>query len=302
MKVLNDIVLWLFRQLFQKLPLGFHYFWGRCFSALCRIFGYRRDVVVQNLSRSFPELKYGQIAGLKDKFYDHLGQVFAEIVWLGGCLGNHGRFAAAGMIRAEGEECLQDVCSPGPGTVVLASHLGNWELMVAAFDALDPALCPDMDSDKLFVVYKHVSNGLMDSFFLKNRRAAQKKEWRGTLESKSVLRHALSNRGKGHVYVFPNDQHPYHKTARKELPEPFMNQVTTTMFGGVSLASKLGMKVVYMSVRRLSRGHYTAVFKPICEDASKVDDLSLLQKYYNYLQDDIRESPADYLWSHRRWK
>ena len=59
-KVWHTILIAMIRP-WQYLPLGFHYAWGAFLSGLMRVFRYRKDVALINLSRSFPELKYKEI-------------------------------------------------------------------------------------------------------------------------------------------------------------------------------------------------------------------------------------------------
>ena len=44
------------------------------------IFGYRKAVVIQNISRSFPEKKYGEVRDIVRKFYTCFTAYFAEII------------------------------------------------------------------------------------------------------------------------------------------------------------------------------------------------------------------------------
>ena len=69
----------------SKLPLKFHYFMGGIFAWLARsVFHYRYDVVMINLSRSFPDMKYKTLTALAKEFYRHLGEIAAEAVWFSG--------------------------------------------------------------------------------------------------------------------------------------------------------------------------------------------------------------------------
>jgi KDO2-lipid IV(A) lauroyltransferase len=43
-------------------------------------------------------------------------------------------------------------------------------------------------------------------------------------------------------------------------------------------------------------------FVPICEDASKMTPEAILRRYYDLLEEEIRQTPANWLWSHKRWK
>jgi KDO2-lipid IV(A) lauroyltransferase len=55
-------------------------------------------------------------------------------------------------------------------------------------------------------------------------------------------------------------------------------------------------------MQRVKRGHYDLTFIPICDDASQTTPEDLLRKYYDLLQEEINETPANWLWSHKRWK
>ena len=57
-----------------------------------------------------------------------------------------------------------------------------------------------------------------------------------------------------------------------------------------------------MKMKRLERGRYEITFIPICEDASRLQPEEVLRKYYDLLQDELNETPANWLWSHKRWK
>ena len=69
----------------SKLPLKFHYFMGDILAWMVRcVFRYRYDVVITNLSRSFPEKKYKVISQMAKDFYRHFGEIVAEARWFSG--------------------------------------------------------------------------------------------------------------------------------------------------------------------------------------------------------------------------
>ena len=43
-------------------------------------------------------------------------------------------------------------------------------------------------------------------------------------------------------------------------------------------------------------------FVPVCDDASKMAPDLIMRKYLDLLEEDIREMPYNWLWSHKRWK
>lgn len=57
-----------------------------------------------------------------------------------------------------------------------------------------------------------------------------------------------------------------------------------------------------MKMKRVERGHYEMTMIPICMNASEHAPEEILRKYYDLLEEEIKETPANWLWSHKRWK
>ena len=55
-------------------------------------------------------------------------------------------------------------------------------------------------------------------------------------------------------------------------------------------------------MKRVKRGYYEMTFIPICMNASEHAPEEILRKYYDLLEEEITETPANWLWSHKRWK
>lgn len=289
-------------KIFGSLPLGFHYAVGDMFSSFAKnVMKYRADVVMVNLARSFPELKYKELKKISDGFYRHLGEIFAEAIWFGAC--DYRRLEKSGIVTVKNPEVLNQAIASSPSVTVLYSHQGNWELMGGVCCYKSPEGVPmDISEDCIRVVYKKLTSKVSDDFFKRNRVAPLEKAGTTTeIESANILRHVLKNKDRKMVYLYIADQYPYYGSAPYDVGT-FLNQPTKGMLGSLAAAHKLGHAVVYMSMQRLSRGHYQMVFTQLCEDASKVDSGILIKKYFDLLEQDIRECPENWLWSHKRWK
>lgn len=295
-----------FIRLFQKLPLNFHYAVGRVFEWVAKnIIKYRRDVIVTNLARSFPDKKYHEIEAIKDQTYRHMGEVFAEAMWFGGCLNNISRLKKHKMIEVpnEGVAEVHKAYKKSPGIMLMNSHFGNWELIASIFDYIDSLNEEQIAKLKsvTYVVYKRLENKFWNRFIGNNRLSNLTPDFPGYVETDDVLRLALRNKDKKNIYVFLTDQYPYGNSARYEV-KSFMNQYTLTMAGGVALAQKLGMAVFEMCMVRKERGRYCVEFRKICDDASKMPTDEIVNTYYAMLEERIKNEPGSYLWSHKRWK
>lgn len=291
--------------LFQRLPLRFHYAVGKVFAWAAKdVMKYRRDVIVTNLSRSFPDKKYEDIVSLKNEAYKHLGELFAETMWFGGCKGNKERLKKQKILEFEkdGVDALMESFAGSPSVLLMHSHLGNWELTsaIADFLPLDKSQVEVIEKS-IYVVYKRLASKFWDRFMRENRQANLNNTFKGYVESGEVLRVAFRNKDKKRIYVFPTDQFPYWGAASHKIGK-FMNQPTQTMTGGAALACKFGMAVYEICFVRKSRGCYKVFLEKICDDAGRLSPEDIMVKYYSILEKYIIEDPGNYLWSHKRWK
>lgn len=286
----------------SKLPLKFHYFMADILAWLFRkVLRYRYSTVMINLSRSFPDKKYKEIDRIAKDFYKHMGEIFTEAIWFGGS--SYKRLYDSGIVTVMNPEELNELFLSTPSMTVLSTHCGNWELMggflgYRTLSGEKVAIC----EEDIRVVYKKLSSPVSDEVFKRNRVAPLERV--GTsceIESMNILRHAVSNRDKRLVYIYPTDQAPYWKAAKHPIGE-FMHQQTNVMLGSVGAACKMSHSVMYMKMRRVERGRYEMTLIPICRNASEMTPEQIMRKYYDLLEQEINETPHNWLWTHKRWK
>lgn len=283
-------------------PLKFHYFMGDILAWIAKnVIRYRTDVVMVNLSRAFPDRKYKGIRKIYDEYYTHFGEMVAETLWFGGS--SYARLRRNGIVKVMNVSETNRIYSECRSMTVLSTHCGNWELLGGLLgyetDSGEKLIIKEKD---ITVVYKKLSSEVSDKVFALNRVAPLEEV--GTeceVESRNVLRYAIRHAGERRMYIYPTDQSPYSKTGRHMIGD-FMSQPTYAMMGSVGVACKMAHAVMYMKMKRVRRGYYEMSLVPICEDASKMSPETIMRKYYDLLEEEIRETPANWLWSHKRWK
>lgn len=282
------------------LPLGFHYAWAGVITWILRdVMHYRKDVVMVNLSRSFPNMKYKEIKKLSKQFYKHLGNIFAEAIWFSGTRTNkYSRLRKQAIVTSDNWEVIEEAYKNSPGVMILNSHQGNWELLGGIMGYIPENTITPVES--FMVVYKKLKSATWDRVFAANRCAVLKDQ-SNIIESSDVLRYAVSHRKEKKIYVFITDQSPY-RNASVHRCKDFMHQRTVTMTGGASLARLVHMSVFSMEMRVESKGHYVIHYDKICDDASKMTPEEIMDIYYENLQRYIEAQPWNYLWTHKRWK
>lgn len=250
-----------------------------------------------NLARSFPEKKYWDLDPIADAYYKHMGEIVAEAIWFGGS--DYGRVRKQKICTMANAEVLYDAFNESPSVIVLNSHSGNWEILggFCVYDYNEAQTAPYTEKN-LFCVYKKLTNEVMDEVFKRNRVNCLHDQ-DVLLEASQFLRFALRNKGEKMIYVANSDQSPY--VGRFFVGE-FLNQPTYAMTGAVGVAHKLNMSVLYMKMARKARGSYEISFVKLCDDASQYTPEDIVRMYYAELEKEIKETPHNWLWSHKRWK
>ncbi len=286
-----------------KLSLNTLYKFGDFIAWILRdVIHYRESVVYTNLARSFPAEKYKWIDDTAKQYYARIGDIAAEAIWFGGCHGKgaYDRLRQQHIYEYANSEVLIDA-NKERGVVVMKGHCGNWEVFAGLF-AYDYRidLKDHIDINNFYFAYKSMSSNIADRVFYENRRAPVP-EYEGLVETKKLVWHAIDHRSDKPIYVMIADQGPYRGQGSYSAGT-FLNQDTKGMPGGFALASKFGFAVLYAREERVSRGHYRVTYEVIEPNAKDCDPEAMMQRFYQLLEEDIKRDPANWLWSHKRWR
>jgi Kdo2-lipid IVA lauroyltransferase/acyltransferase len=267
----------------EGLRLKLYYFLSGLISALVvRIGGLRRKVTRENLERSFPDLPGPRRREIEREYVRRQAEVFAEILY--------GRHVTAEELRRRvtivNPELLANARPPRP-LIFAGAHHCNWEWMLLRL-SLD--LGP-----RLMALYKPLGNERSDAFFrsLRSRFGAR------LIPAKNVLQELARFRDTGAIGLVA-DQVP--KSSPEKHWLEFLHQDTAFYMGPELLGRALRSQVVYVSMRRLGRGRYEIELQPLNTAGEKLPGGEITTRYAHALERDIRNDPAGWWWSHKRWK
>lgn len=296
--------MWGLLRLAGRMPLRYHWWWGR---VLGRFLGkrlhYRRDVVIANLSRSFPDKKYEEISAICNRFYIHFATTLTEMIWFGACRGEKGRrrLHKSHIVELVNPEEVNRLYGGARQLMILQTHMGNWEL-IGGIKNYSYGVPIDLTPDAFAVTYMPLASRTWDQVMGANRTAPVADQgFDGYLHFKHVLRYVLTNKDRKFGYSFITDQYPY----THDMPHPtveFLHQPTLTMTAAAGLACKLDMAVAYLRFTCREEGGYRMEIVPLSEHAAGEDPEELMRRYYALLQEDLEKQPWNYLWTHKRWK
>lgn len=268
----------------SQLPMKFLYAMASiAFLIVYRIAGYRKEVVVQNISRAFPEKQYGEIHAIVKKFYACFVSYFAEII-------KNVSIEAKILdqkITFENLELIDQYIKSGRIVIVALGHCGNWEML---------SFLPHKIHHDVYAIYKPLKSKLMNRLMIKIRSRFGMK----LLPDQLAIRHILNHGACPAVYLFLADQCPRIKDEAYQVE--LLNQQTYMFSGMEKIASTLGAAVIYLHITQTSKGNYKISCIPISAKAESAKKGEITQQYADLLTENINEEPYGWLWTHKRWK
>lgn len=269
--------------LLSLLPMSVLYGFSRLiYFFLFYLFAYRKLVVIQNISRSFPEKKYKAVDATVRAFYRSFCDILVEILKSVSI----SELRQKTKVKLIGFELITNQIQQGKHVIASMGHCGNWEIL---------NILPSLSDTKIYAVYKPLSVKSVDRLFLKIRS----RFGMNLIPDKLVARHFMSNRNPS-VYLFLADQCP--AIINPAYRFDFLCQPTNVFTGVEKLARKADACVIYLHIARLSRGLYQLECKEIASDSQATEETEIARRYIQLLEQNIREHPCEWLWSHKRWK
>lgn len=249
-----------------------------------RFLGYRRKVVEQNLSRSFPSKTPAEIKAIARTFYRHFCDVMVESVRL---------FRMSPQELQErcpvtNPELLEELYQEGRSIIIVAGHYGNWEMAALSFSM--------QSSYAVSGIYKPLKN----TFFNQKIQSSRSRFGMELVPKKQTKAYFEKNQDRLIAPLFGGDQSP--TSDRKTYWMKFLNQDTAVQFGTEKFARTYNMPVVFGQVNRLGRGCYSMTFHLLTKEPQSEPHGAISEAYMHLLEQIVQEEPAYWLWSHKRWK
>ena len=249
------------------------------------IVGYRREVVRKNLENSFPEKSEKEIREIEKRFYRHFCDYVLETVKLMHISDEEMRR----RMRFTNPEYIEQLRSDGRPIFLYLGHQANWEYIISITMWTSPEFTAGQ-------IYHPLSNKVMDKLIYRLRSRFNTVG----IPQKQALRTIITmvRDGKHPLLGFIADQRP----PRRPEPEwmTFLNQDTPIITGGEAMGRKLNAHFVYGSMKCVRRGYYELTFQPIVPIEG--EEYGYSKQYMRMLEQDIKEQPHLYLWTHKRWK
>ncbi|MBR1902449.1 MAG: lysophospholipid acyltransferase family protein [Bacteroidaceae bacterium] len=274
-------------RLLAGLPLGILYLISdAAFPIIYYIIRYRRRLVRENLSRSFPEKCEKEIICIEKAFYHNLCDVFIEAFK---CL-NISDQEMRRRVEVVNSELPERIAAEGKNVFMLMGHCGCWEWAqeVSMYYKAPKKTCE---------IYKYIKNKYFSSLMNEIRSRWNTEQ----IETMQTVRTLLRWNAMGEPFLcgFITDQRPFTKV-KDTLT--FMNQKTRYVPSAEEIAKKVNAELVYLDVEKPRRGHYRLTFhKMEVPEELKQQPYPLTALFFRMLEETIKRQPEIWLWSHNRW-
>ena len=275
--------------LLSLLPFGILYVLSDiAYIIMYYVVGYRRDIVRNNLSTSFPEKTKEDIKSIERKFYHWLCDYFVETIKLLSISDKQLRR----RFKLVGAEQIEEHFKAGQDCAALLGHYCNWEWLSCTGIAFP-------ENRKMGLIYKPLRHQSMDKLF---RRIRSSQPSSIVVPKNDILRELVKLRRDGvrSLFGYIADQGPRYTNIHLWLP--FLNHDTGVFTGSERIIRKMNNAVFYAEMERPRRGYYTVTFHLLTDDPKSMSDNELTTRFFALLEQTIRRQPEYYLWTHNRWK
>jgi len=249
------------------------------------LIGFRKKVVNQNLTNSFPDKSSREITDIAKKFYRHFCDLIVESVKLFSISEEE----LVQRSKFKNPELLNHYYDQGKSIIIVAGHYGNWENFAKN--------CDLQMKHQAVGIYQPLSNAFMEKKFSASR------ELYGVvlLPKRQVKQYFADTKDLLKCVIFGADQSPSGRTKRVHWMT-FLNQDTAVMFGTEKYAKEFNYPVIFAGVSKLKRGVNEIRFELLEENPQDTAHAEITEKHTRMLEKQILAKPEHYLWTHKRWK
>jgi KDO2-lipid IV(A) lauroyltransferase len=248
-----------------------------------RVIGYRQEVVLSNLALAFPEKTLEERKAISKKFYKSFTDNFIEIIKLLSISEKTLRKKFTGEWNT-----MNSYYESGKNIQLHLGHFFNWEYanLALSYSSKFPVL----------TVYMPIANKAMNRLFNKIRSRFNA----NLISATNYLREFKPYSKQRFCLVFVADQSAGATHTAYWLP--FFGKLTPFVTGPEKSAKLNNTVALYVKFTKAKRGHYHVNFFEITNDARSLPEGEITKRMISSLEDNIREQPENYLWTHRRWK
>jgi KDO2-lipid IV(A) lauroyltransferase len=272
-------------QLLSRLPMralyalsGFLYFLAY------HVVRHRHQVIREQLHKVFPSMSEAERAAIHRRFLKNFCDVMVEVL-KSATLSPEAMSARVGILNLP---LARGYLDAGQSVMFVTSHLCNWEWLL---QGVVLQLGYPLDA-----AYKPLHDAWAERLMLKVRSRFGAR----LIPAKELLADFLRRRGVVRAVAMNADQAPV--STDKRYWTKFLGQDTAFYVGAEQIARGTRLPIMYLVMRRIRRGHYEVELRQLWDGRETLAPNAITERYARACELDVLKSPADWLWSYRRWR
>jgi KDO2-lipid IV(A) lauroyltransferase len=273
-----------FLYLLSLLPFRVLYAIGDVFTFFIRdVFKYRKELVLENLRYSFPEKSDQEIEQIARKFYQNFTDNWMETVKLL----SMSKATLDKRYKTDYSVC-EKAYAEGRALILMAGHFFNWEWANTHISY--------HQSYPFLGVYMPLTNKVFDKLFVHLRSKF------GTvlIRATDIRKELIPWRGRQYAIGLLADQSPGNPMNSYWLP--YLHRPAGVVRGPERTARLTNAVVIMGQFKKLKRGYYEVHFEKLTSEPLSEPEGHITRRFIEKLEENVREQPALYLWTHNRWK
>ncbi|MGA9239355.1 lysophospholipid acyltransferase family protein, partial [Robiginitalea sp.] len=225
------------------------------------VVGYRKDMVLKNIKKSFPEKSEPEARQIRKDFFRHFSDLMIESV-KSATMGQK-QFRKRYFIT--NQHLLDTYHKTGKSIIILSPHTGNWEWIFSLVEVIPY---------DVYAVYQRLTNPYMDRYIRKTRQRFGAMMIPTTRTFKIILEAA--QRGEQFLTWFAADQ-----SARPNKAQwvEFLNQETSFHKGYEDLAKGVDQTVLFLDIKKVKRSFYELELHVITDDPRSLPEGAIVAEF-----------------------
>jgi KDO2-lipid IV(A) lauroyltransferase len=269
----------------SRLPLGALYVLSSFLYLLAfYVVRHRHQVIRGQLEKVFPDLSDAERGLIHKRFLKNFCDVVIEAL-------KSISMTEADMrahVQILNLEVARRYLDAGQSVMLVTSHLGNWEWLL---HGVTLQLGYPVDA-----AYKPLHDQWAERLML----AVRSRFGARLVPAKELLADFLRRRGIVRAVAMNADQAPV--STDKRYWTRFLGQDTAFYIGAEQIARATRLPILYVRVRRVRRGYYDVELSQLWDGREVTEANTVTERYARACEIDVLKSPADWLWSYRRWR
>lgn len=245
---------------------------------------HRHAVIQEQILKVYPSASEAERTAIHKQYLRHFCDVLVEVV-------KSVSMSEADMrerVRFVNPEEPRKYLAAGQSVLFVTSHLCNWEWLL---HGVVLSIGYPVDA-----AYKPLHDQWAERLMLQVRSRFGAR----LIPAKELLADFIRNRGVVRAVGINADQAPV--STDKRYWTVFLGQDTAFYIGAEQIARAMRLPMMYTRMRRVRRGFYEVEFKLLWDGRETVAANELTERYARACEIDVLSSPADWLWSYRRWR